>query len=89
MCAESVFTAGLDVVQNVAVGVQVSVEDKPHGELCKNKTQLRRKRERVGTHDHVFLQLLDTTQRTNDGWIKTGSRLTLKMQLKTDWKMTM
>ena len=42
------FTAGLDVEQNVVVVVQVSVEDKPHGELCKNKTELRRKRERKG-----------------------------------------
>lgn len=62
--ASGVFTAGLDVEQNVVVGVQVSVEDKPHGELCENKTQLRGKRERVGTDDHVFLQLFDTTQRT-------------------------
>lgn len=65
--AGGVFTAGLDVVQNVVVGVQVSVEDKPHGELCKNKTQLRRKRERVGTHDHVFLQVFGLTQRTEPG----------------------
>lgn len=61
--APGVFTAGFDAVQNVLVGVQVSVKDKPHGELCENKTQLRRKREKVESHDQVLLQLFDTTQK--------------------------
>lgn len=53
----NVFTAGFDAVQNVLVGVQVSIKDKPHGELCENKTQLRRKREKVETHHQVLLQM--------------------------------
>lgn len=68
--AECFFTAGFDVVENVAVVVvQVSVENKPHGELCENKTQLRGKRERekAGTHDQLFQQLLNATQRTRPG----------------------
>lgn len=65
-----VFTAGFDIVENVAVVAQVAVEDEQHGKLRKDKTQLRRKRERAGTDAHMLLQLLRNVK-TKDEEMKT------------------
>lgn len=46
--AECSFTTAFDIAESVIVVMQVAVEDETHGELCKDKTQLRTENEKTG-----------------------------------------
>ena len=53
-----VFTAGLDIGENVCVVMQVFVEDEAHGELSEDETQLMRKRKKT---EGITSPMLNTT----------------------------